>query len=90
MQHSTSVAMGVRWLSRQCSVVLYESATAADEYPDVIGWVPGAESVVIECKLTRSDFLRPSLAAILGFRLPAGYAIAVSMAHPPVNSAPFL
>ena len=58
MQHSTLVAMGVRWLSRQCSVVLYEFATTADENPDVIGWAPGAGSVLIECKLNRSDFLR--------------------------------
>jgi hypothetical protein len=58
MQHSTLVAMGVRRLSRQCSVVLYEFATPADENPDVIGWIPGAGSVLIECKLTRSDFLR--------------------------------
>jgi len=50
--------MGVRWLSRQCSVVLYEFATPADENPDVIGWVAGAGSVLIECKLSRSDFLR--------------------------------
>jgi hypothetical protein len=49
--------MGVRWLSRQCSVVLYEFATEADENPDVIGWAPGAGSVLIECKLSRSDFL---------------------------------
>ena len=58
MQHSTLVAIGVRWLSRQCSVVLYEFATAADENPDVIGWGAGASSVLIECKLNRSDFLR--------------------------------
>src|SRR5260370_29458616 len=58
MRHSTLVAMGVRWLSRQCSVVLYEFATAADENPDVIGFAPEAGSVLIECKLTRSDFLR--------------------------------
>jgi hypothetical protein len=58
MQHSTLVALGVRWLSRQCSVVLYEFATPADENPDVIGWAPGAGSVLIECKLSRSDFLR--------------------------------
>ena len=57
VQHSTLVAMGVRWLSRQCSVVLYEFATEADENPDVIGWAPGAGSVLIECKLSRSDFL---------------------------------
>src|ERR1700691_1139796 len=60
MKHSTLVAMGVRWLSRQCSVVLYEFATPAEENPDVIGWAPGAGSVLIECKLTRSDFLRDS------------------------------
>ena len=64
MQHSTLVAMGVRWLSRQCSVVLYEFATAADENPDVIGWVLGVDSVVIECKLTRSDFLRDATKAV--------------------------
>jgi hypothetical protein len=50
--------MGVRWLSRQCSVVLYEFATAADENPDVIGWAPEAGSVLIECKSSRSDFLK--------------------------------
>jgi len=39
-------------------VVLYEFSTAADENPDVIGWAAGAGSVLIECKLSRSDFLR--------------------------------
>lgn len=39
-------------------MVLYEFATAADENPDVIGWASGAGSVLIECKLSRSDFLR--------------------------------
>jgi hypothetical protein len=57
MQHSTLVAMGVRWLSRKCSVVLSEFAAAADEIPDVIGWTAGG-SVLIECKLSRADFLR--------------------------------
>jgi hypothetical protein len=58
VQHSTLVAIGVRWLSRQCPVVLYEFSTPADENPDVIGWIPGADSFLIECKLTRADFLR--------------------------------
>jgi hypothetical protein len=58
MKHSTLVAMGVRWLGRHCSVVLYEFATPAEENPDVIGWAPGAGSVLIECKLSRPDFLR--------------------------------
>jgi hypothetical protein len=39
-------------------VVLYEFATPADENPDVIGWAPGTGSVLIECKLSRSDFLK--------------------------------
>lgn len=58
MQHSTLVATGVRWLSRKCSVVLYEFDTASGENPDVIGWASGAGSILIECKLSRSDFLR--------------------------------
>lgn len=53
VQHSTLVTVGVRWLRRECSVVLSEFATEADENPDVIGWAPGAGSVVIECKLSR-------------------------------------
>ena len=50
--------MGVRWLSTKCSTVLYEFATPADENPDVIGWASRSDSILIECKLTRSDFLR--------------------------------
>lgn len=50
----------MRWLGRKCSVVLYECATAALENPDVIGWAPEAGSVLIECKVTRADFLRDS------------------------------
>jgi hypothetical protein len=63
MQHSTLVSLGVRWLSRQCSVVLYEFAAAGGENPDVMGWATGADSILIECKLTRSDFLRDSAKA---------------------------
>jgi hypothetical protein len=44
VQHSTLVAMGVRWLGRKCSVVFYEFATAADENPDVI-MAEGGESL---------------------------------------------
>lgn len=58
VQHSTLVSIGVRWLGRKCSVVMYEFATAADENPDVIGWAPEAGSILIECKSTRADFLR--------------------------------
>ena len=40
MQHSTLVALGVRWLSRKCSVVLYEFATEAEEEFEAVLWVP--------------------------------------------------
>src|SRR5579863_8619881 len=50
--------MGVRWLSRQCSVVLYEVAAVPDENPDVIGWGCNTGSVLIECKLSRADYLK--------------------------------
>src|SRR3977135_2156599 len=56
--------MGVRWLGTTCSVVLYEFATAADENPDVIGWASGAGSVLIECKLSRADFLKDAEKAV--------------------------
>ncbi len=58
MQHATLVATGVKWLHKKCSVVLYEAAATKGETPDVIGWGAGAGSYLIECKLTRSDFLR--------------------------------
>ena len=57
MQHATLVQLGVRWLSRHCSVVLYEAAAVKKEIPDVIGWA-GPRAILIECKATRADFLR--------------------------------
>lgn len=57
MQHATLVQLGVRWLGRKCSVVLFEAAAAKGEIPDVIGWA-GTGSMMIECKASRSDFLR--------------------------------
>lgn len=60
MQHATLVQLGVRWLSRQCSVVLYEAAAVKKEVPDVIGWA-GPRAVLIECKVSRADFLRDAV-----------------------------
>jgi hypothetical protein len=51
--------LGVRWLSRRCSVVLSEFAAASGETPDAIGW-NGSTSIMVECKATRSDFSRDS------------------------------
>jgi hypothetical protein len=57
--HASLVALGVRWLSRQSSTVFYEFAGTAKENPDIIGWSSGF-STLIECKVTRSDFLSDS------------------------------
>ncbi len=57
MTHATLVQLGVRWLSRKSSVVLYEAAATKAEIPDVIGW-SGSSSILIECKSSRADFLR--------------------------------
>jgi hypothetical protein len=57
MHHATLVQQAVRWLSRKCSVVLYEAAAVKKEIPDVIGWA-GPRAILIECKVTRADFLR--------------------------------
>ena len=56
MTHASLVALGVRWLSRQSSTVIYEFAACKKENPDIIAWSTGF-STLIECKVTRSDFL---------------------------------
>lgn len=55
MTHAELVAHGERWLKKRCGVVLAEH-TGGREFPDVIGW-KGAFSMLIECKVSRADFL---------------------------------
>lgn len=57
MTHQTLVKLGTKWLSHRASVVLSEFRTNANEIPDVVGW-GHTHSTVIECKISRSDFLR--------------------------------
>jgi hypothetical protein len=59
MTHADLVARAARWLrtTMACHVVLTEH-TVGQEYPDAIGWRGRGESVVVECKISRSDFLR--------------------------------
>src|SRR5205814_6217460 len=46
------------WLRQYgCGVVLSEQSCASGETPDAIGWKRGCHSVVIECKISRNDFL---------------------------------
>jgi hypothetical protein len=58
MTHAQLIEKAVRWLrSYRCGVVLSEQACATGEMPDAIGWKQACHSVLVECKVTRSDFL---------------------------------
>jgi hypothetical protein len=58
MTHAQLVERAVRWLRRyRCGVVLSEQACASGEMPDAIGWKRACHSVLVECKVTRGDFL---------------------------------
>ena len=58
MTHGQLVSKAVHWLRRyRCGVVLSEQACVSGEMPDAIGWKRACHSVLVECKVTRSDFL---------------------------------
>ena len=58
MTHSELIEIGYKWVMKRCGVAFKElnAATGNGEIPDVIGFISG-ESFLIECKVTRSDFL---------------------------------
>lgn len=61
LTHSELVQRGCSWLrsERRRSIVLAEfRTTATNEKPDCIGWNSDGWSIVIECKVSRGDFLR--------------------------------
>jgi hypothetical protein len=58
MTHAQLVAKAVAWLrSYRCGVVLSEQACLSGEMPDAIGWRRACHSVLVECKISRADFL---------------------------------
>jgi len=58
MTHEKLVARAVNWLRKYgCGVVLSEQSCASGETPDAIGWKRACHSVVVECKISRADFL---------------------------------
>ena len=62
MTHAQLVNLAVAWLRRyRCGVVLSEQACASGEMPDAIGWKGTCRSVVVECKISRADFLADRL-----------------------------
>jgi hypothetical protein len=58
MTHALLIRKAVEWLrSYRCGVVLSEQACVSGEMPDAIGWKRACHSVVVECKVSRADFL---------------------------------
>src|SRR5438094_3215740 len=58
MTHAQLVEKAVRWLRHyRCGVVLSEQACVSGEMPDALGWKRANHSVLVECKVTRADFL---------------------------------
>ena len=58
MTHAQLVEKAVRWLrSYRCGVVLSEQACVSGEMPDAIGWKRANHSVLVECKVSRADFM---------------------------------
>lgn len=61
--HDELVKRAVAWLSKPsrgrgaCGVVVPELVSYAGEQPDAIGWRGGGFSVLVECKVSRSDFI---------------------------------
>jgi hypothetical protein len=58
MTHEKMVEKAVAWLRGYgCGVVLSEQSSANGETPDAIGWKRTCHSVLVECKISRRDFL---------------------------------
>jgi hypothetical protein len=58
MTHAQLVQKAVEWLrAHRCGVVLSEQACLSGEMPDAIGWKRACHSILIECKVSRPDFL---------------------------------
>lgn len=58
MTHAQLVQKAVAWLrAYRCGVILSEQACLSGEMPDAIGWKQACHSVLVECKISRADFL---------------------------------
>jgi hypothetical protein len=57
--HAQLIARAVEWLRRhyKCGIILSEQYCATGEVPDVIAWKGFCKSVLVECKVSRADFL---------------------------------
>jgi hypothetical protein len=58
MTHAQLVKVAEQWLRRyRCGIVLSEQQCSSGEMPDAIGWKGKCRSIVVECKISRADFL---------------------------------
>src|ERR1700760_3011333 len=59
VKHAQLVGRAAEWLRLRygCGIVLSEQYCATGEIPDVIGWKASCQSVLVECKVSRADFL---------------------------------
>jgi hypothetical protein len=59
VKHQHLVRLAEDWLRRRyrCGIVLSEQSCASGETPDVIAWKRKCRSVLVECKISRADFL---------------------------------
>ncbi|HLJ86739.1 MAG TPA: hypothetical protein VKZ53_07935 [Candidatus Angelobacter sp.] len=59
MTHAQLVRLAEQWLRRRyrCPIVLSEQFVDNGETPDVIAWKETCRSVLVECKISRADFL---------------------------------
>lgn len=59
LSHNAIVRRIGHWLrhSKGCNIVLLELKTANHEIPDALGFHGSGESILVECKASRSDFL---------------------------------
>jgi hypothetical protein len=57
--HKALVTRLAKWLkyTKRMTVVMAELHTKNSETPDVMGWIGNANSILIECKASRQDFL---------------------------------
>ncbi len=60
MTHAELVRAAADWVRRRRYRVVLEDvqATCVSEQPDCIGWKTNGASILVECKSSRSDFLR--------------------------------
>lgn len=61
--HALLVSKAVEWLRTRyrCGVILSEQYCSTGEVPDAIGWKKQCHSVIVECKVSRADFLADRL-----------------------------